>query len=355
MVDTKKGSALPRGLSSSDKVYLAPVAGKDISALKVAVRFEDGRFMLSNHALAEIEDWAAQEDLIQNRLLQQISYLKDYAAQMTVWGHDEPLIMGIVNVTPDSFSDGGRFFHSDEAEQQAKKLLEDGATILDIGGESTRPGADPVGLDEEKARVIPVIEALRERDVLLSIDTRKAPVMDAAIEAGADIVNDVTALDYDRESLPIVAKSSAKVCLMHSAADPKVMQDNPTYDHVLFDVYDYLEGRIEACIQADISRQRLSIDPGIGFGKTLAHNLALLKGLGFFHSLGCPLLLGVSRKSFIGRLDRDGEANQRIGGSLSALLYGYAAGVQIFRVHDVAETRQALAVWEHIEKTGLKD
>lgn len=254
--------------------------------------------------------------------------------------------MGVVNTTPDSFSDGGRFLEPEQAVAHGLKLLEDGADILDIGGESTRPGAEFVPAEEECARVIPVIEKLIEADcrAQISIDTRKPDVARAAIEAGVSIWNDVSALAYAPDSLETAASLDCGVVLMHAQGDPKTMQNNPYYDDVVEEVYAYLAGRVEACISAGVNESRLVIDPGIGFGKTLSHNLTLLANLDRFRALGCPVLLGASRKRFIAALDRDGPAAERIGGSLAAALQGLARGVSIFRVHDVAETRQALTI-----------
>ncbi|MBL4907348.1 MAG: dihydropteroate synthase [Sneathiella sp.] len=350
----QKGSALPRGLSLSDKVYLAPVfsmAGEE--RVSVAVRFSSKELFLSEYTLAEVEGWAKSEDHLGLSILDQLGFLKNLNRYNLIGSRDTPLIMGLMNVTPDSFSDGGLFQTTEAAVKQAITLRDAGADILDIGGESTRPGADFVDSNEELDRVLPVIEKCRNLGPLLSIDTRKSAVMDAAIEAGAGLINDVTALEYDPKSMAVAVKKHVPVCLMHSSADPKVMQDNPTYDHVLFDVIDYLRSRVEKCLEAGMKRDQIYIDPGIGFGKTLDHNRILLKGLRFFHGLGCPVLLGVSRKSFISQIDRPSEASERMGGSLSALLQGLTAGVQIFRVHDVAETRQAIKVWQSIDKTGL--
>jgi dihydropteroate synthase len=259
---------------------------------------------------------------------------------------DRPRIMGIVNVTPDSFSDGGRYLSPDAAVAHALALEAEGADILDIGGESTRPGAGPVGLEEEWRRVGPVLAALAGRArVPLSIDTRNAEVMRRAADAGARLVNDVSALGHDPQSLKVAAATGLPVVLMHALGDPRTMQDRPRYDDVVLDVYDALEARIAACEQAGIPRARLIADPGIGFGKTLAHNLALMGCLSIFHGLGCAVMLGASRKSFISRLT-GAEADRRLPGSLAAALLGAAQGVQVLRVHDVAATRQALAVWE---------
>jgi dihydropteroate synthase len=259
---------------------------------------------------------------------------------------DRPLVMGIVNVTPDSFSDGGRFLAADAAIEHALRLEAEGADILDIGGESTRPGSDAVGLDEECRRVLPVIQALAKQSrARISIDTRKAEVMRRAALEGVHILNDVSALAHDPQALHAAATTGLPVVLMHARGEPRIMQDNPVYADVVLDVYDWLAARLEACEQAGIGRDRLIVDPGIGFGKTLAHNLALLGSLGVIHGLGCPVLLGASRKSFIGRLTGAGS-DDRLPGSIAAALVGAAQGVQILRVHDVAATRQALALWQ---------
>ncbi len=261
-----------------------------------------------------------------------------------------PLIMGVVNVTPDSFSDGGAYADAEAAIAQGLKLAEDGADILDIGGESTRPGAEPVSLEEELNRVSPVIEGLAgETTAKLSIDTRKPEVARAAVAAGASIWNDVSALAYAPESLETAAALQCDIVLMHARGDPKTMQDDPRYGDVVEEVYAFLAGRMEACVKAGVSEARLIVDPGIGFGKALGHNLALIANLDRFCALGVPVLFGASRKRFIAALDRAGPAAERLGGSIAAVLAGRARGASIFRVHDVAATRQALKIAHAIE------
>lgn len=254
-------------------------------------------------------------------------------------------LMGIVNVTPDSFSDGGAFLEADAAAAHARKLVREGAAFIDIGGESTRPGSLEVPLAQEKRRVLPVLERLSGLSAAISVDTRKADLMREAVKAGAHVVNDVSALSHDPQALETAAALACPVILMHARGDPRTMQDNPVYDDVLLEVYDYLQDRIEAAERAGIARDRIVADPGIGFGKTLDHNLALLAGLGIFHGLGVPILLGASRKRIIGSLIGKTDPAQRLPGSLAVALAGAAQGVQILRVHDVAETRQALDVW----------
>lgn len=260
------------------------------------------------------------------------------------------VLMGIVNVTPDSFSDGGQFEQVDAAVAHALTLAGEGAHILDIGGESTRPGAESVPEAAEHARVVPLIEALRPRtNALISIDTRKPAIARAAIAAGADIWNDVSALTYAPGSVEAAADLGCPLVLMHAQGDPKTMQAAPTYDDVVEQVCAFLNERIAACAAAGIPRSAIVADPGIGFGKSLDHNLALMRGLGAVKQLGCPVLLGASRKRFIAALDREGPADQRQGGSIAAALLARRAGATWFRVHDVAATRQALAVAQAID------
>ena len=256
----------------------------------------------------------------------------------------QPLLMGVLNVTPDSFSDGGRYQTVSTAIAHGVALAEAGAAIIDIGGESTRPGAEPVAPDEEAARVLPPVKALAERGICVSIDTRHAAVMAAAIAAGARVVNDVTALTGEARSLKLLADSSVSVVLMHMQGDPRTMQVDPTYAWAPGDIYDFLEGRITACITAGVAPARIAIDPGFGFGKTDVHTLQLLDHLAMFHGLGCPLMVGVSRKGFIGRVSNGEGASHRLPGSLAVALHAATQGAQILRVHDVAETRQALAL-----------
>lgn len=257
----------------------------------------------------------------------------------------KPGLMGVLNVTPDSFSDGGRFQTADTAVAHAKAMAAAGADILDVGGESTRPGADFVPAEDEIARTEPVIRALAAANTSpISIDTRKATVAGAALDAGARLLNDVSALTYDVDMASTAARADVPICLMHAQGDPKTMQDRPAYNDVLLDVYDFLEERLVTAEKHGISRDRVILDPGIGFGKATAHNLALIAGISIFHSLGCPLLLGASRKRFIGRVGGEPEADKRLAGSLAVALAGLREGVQIMRVHDISETRQAVAL-----------
>lgn len=264
---------------------------------------------------------------------------------------DAPRIMGILNITPDSFSDGGLFDAPTAALAQARDMQAGGADLLDIGGESTRPGARELPPEEEEARVLPILHALRDGTLPLSIDTRKSAVAEAALQAGADIVNDVSALTFDPR-MAQVAKGASGLCLMHAQGTPETMQKDPRYDDVLLDVYDHLEERLAHAESHGIPRARILVDPGLGFGKTLQHNVSLLRRLSLYHALGCAILLGASRKGFIGTLSGAAEARQRMPGSLAVALHGAAQGVQMIRVHDVTETRQALSLQQALGGTA---
>ncbi len=258
---------------------------------------------------------------------------------------DRPRIMGILNVTPDSFSDGGQLATVEAALERARAMAEV-ADILDIGGESTRPGAGEVPIDEEIRRTVPIIAAIREAGIStpISIDTRKAGVADAALRAGANIVNDVSALGFDPDMAGVVADWDVPVCLMHAIGSPDTMQNDPRYDDVLLDVLDHLERRIAIATAAGIKRERIILDPGIGFGKTLHHNVSLLRGMALFHDMGLPVLLGASRKRFIGTLGGAEVPSERLPGSLSVALHAASQAIQILRVHDTVETRQAMSL-----------
>jgi dihydropteroate synthase len=262
---------------------------------------------------------------------------------------ERPLIMGVVNVTPDSFSDGGQFATAGEAADHARRLIGEGADILDIGGESTRPGAAPVSIDDERRRVLPVLERLAGCGVPISVDTRKPEVMRDAIASGASLINDVNALE-DVGALESVASSDVAVCLMHKQGEPQTMQQDPHYDDVVREVRDYLAGRVNAAEAAGIARDRIVIDPGFGFGKNLDHNLALLRGLRSLSLLGVPVLAGLSRKAMLGRLTGKAPAD-RVHASVAAALLAVSEGASIVRVHDVGATRDAIAVWWAVRGT----
>lgn len=328
------------------RVYVVPLALAPPSSsyfyqiiLRPGAR-ETWRYLIDEQTLGD----AARED---SRLAEPVSRLEIPAVSKSLLPF--PRLMGILNVTPDSFSDGGLYVRRAAAVDHARRMMDEGASIIDVGGESTRPGALPISPAQEIERVLPVIEALhaeaQQRGVTLSIDTRHAATMRAALGAGATMINDVTALGGDAESLAVAAGSSAEIVLMHMQGEPQTMQQHPHYEIAALDVYDALEKRIVVCESAGISRERLIVDPGIGFGKLLHHNRDVLRHLALYRALGAPILLGVSRKSFIAALSGKEAAGDRLPGSLAAAVFGAAAGVSILRVHDVAETRQALRVW----------
>ena len=276
----------------------------------------------------------------------------DRAATFAGLSLDKPRIFGIINVTPDSFSDGGEALAVADALDKGRAMIAAGADILDVGGESTRPGAWAVSAEEEIARVVPVVKALSETGARVSIDTRRAVVMKAAIEAGATIINDITALTGDPDSMRVAAESGLPVVLMHMRGEPGTMQDNPQYQDAARDVCEYLKDRVRACEAAGMKLGLIAVDPGIGFGKTVNHNLEILARLDLYRDFGCPVLLGASRKSFIAKISCAEEPKDRVAGSLAAVLAAARQGVRLFRAHDVAETRQALAVWQAIEAAG---
>jgi dihydropteroate synthase len=364
MMDCRRSPALPRGFSRQARLYLRPTALVSGAAADAALasgagrRLAGGRFVFTAcevyvrepggltgaiAPVAEVAAWAEEADSQgAAAVLERLS-----APRAAILGRamDRPVIVGVINVTPDSFSDGGDHEAPDAAIAHGRALAAAGADILDVGGESTRPAAEPVTPERELARVLPVVRGLAAAGHAVSIDTRRAAVMTAAFEAGAKMLNDVTALTFDPASLAAAAAARVPVVLMHARGDPKTMQVDPVYEHAALDIYDYLEARIEACVAAGLERRRIIVDPGIGFGKTVEHNIDILQHLSLYHGLGCPLLLGVSRKSFIGRIADVDTPKERLPGSLAAGLNGLDQGVQMLRVHDVAETAQAVAVW----------
>lgn len=262
-----------------------------------------------------------------------------------------PHVMGILNVTPDSFSDGGQHANATQALTHAREMVEHGVSLIDVGGESTRPGAQTVPVPAEIARIQPVIQAIRhEVKVPLSIDTRKSAVAEVAVREGVNIVNDVSGFTYDPMLGHFCKNKTLPVCIMHAKGDPETMQDDPHYDDVLLDVYDFLAGQVQKLADMGIARGQMIVDPGIGFGKDINHNLALLNNISLFHGLGCVVLLGASRKKFIGTLSNAPASAQRMAGSVSTALNAIAQGVQIVRVHDTKETCQAIDVWMAISK-----
>lgn len=266
---------------------------------------------------------------------------------------DQPQVMAIVNATPDSFSDGGQYPDAVAAAEAGARMAAEGAAIVDVGGESTRPGARSIWEGDEIERVIPVIRQLAASGNAVSVDTRKADVMTPAVEAGARMINDVSALTYDARSAKIAASLKVPIVLMHHRGSPEVMQENVQYDDVLVEVYLWLEERIEAALDAGGAREHILIDPGFGFGKNVSHNLELMNGLALFHSLGCPLVVGASRKRTIGALSLEAPVDKRLGGSIAFALKAAEQGAQIIRAHDVFETVQALRVWRGMRDQAL--
>jgi dihydropteroate synthase len=263
---------------------------------------------------------------------------------------DQPQVMGIINATPDSFSDGGQFADAASAAEAGARMAADGAAIIDVGGESTRPGARSIWEGDEIERVVPVIRQLAAGGAAVSCDTRKADVMTAAVKAGAQMINDVSALTYDARSAEVAASLKVPVVLMHHKGAPEVMQEDPRYDDLLVEIYLWLEERIAAAIAAGVSGAHILIDPGFGFGKNVGHNLELMNGLALFHSLGCPLVVGTSRKRTIGALSNEATVDRRLGGSIAFAMKAAEQGAQLIRVHDVFETLQAVRIWR-----GLRD
>ncbi|MEP1323075.1 dihydropteroate synthase, partial [Nisaea sp.] len=329
-----------------------PLAGGPaaFSAVEIVARTADAIHVLGPAPLDAAATWAAGEGLgaVFDQQIDLISKPRPVFAGLP---SDRPLVMGIVNVTPDSFSDGGDFAATKDAVDHAFELLMQGADILDIGGESTRPGAVPVPVVEELRRVVPVIEGIRHRAgakrPVISVDTRRPDVMRAALAAGADIVNDVTGL-ADPESRRIVAEARVPAMLMHMRGEPQTMLGEAQYDFTPLQMVEELEQRVFEAEQAGIPRDRIVVDPGIGFAKNTDQNLEVLARLGLMHGFGCTVLLGASRKKMIGNLSRDEPAKERMPGSLAIAIAGVEQGVQILRVHDVAETVQALKVWAGI-------
>jgi dihydropteroate synthase len=344
-------------------MYLEPLgllygaAAKQAIALKAALPLTGGPIAFSAARLWEGEPGTVEKRIVSlgaieasseprlRDLLERIVSLRAPVAGITM---DGPRIMGVVNVTPDSFSDGGDLLEADAAIAHARKLADDGADLIDVGAESTRPGSSPVPVEEELRRLRPVLNGLAGFSLPVSVDTRKPEVMLAAAAAGAAILNDVSALTFAPDSLPTAAALKKPVVLTHAQGSPETMQENPVYRDAVIEVYDFLEARIEAAVAAGLPRDCIIADPGIGFGKTLAHNRALLQSIALFHGLGVPLLTGTSRKGLIREITRVEDPKQRIAGSIASALDAIQQGVQIVRVHDVAAMHQALSVWKFL-------
>jgi dihydropteroate synthase len=366
---TMNSSALPGALDPSfARLYIRPLGIQWGAAPAEARSFAGGRAWFSWVELAvrtdkaisryclnadEALSWAGSIGSWAEQRLD--AFFDSYAAELPPFAGlalDRPRIMAVVNVTPDSFSDGGDYATPEAAIARGRAQISAGADLLDIGGESTRPGSDTVPDEAEIARVRPVIAALVGQGALVSSDTRKASVMRAAFAAGARIVNDVSALTFDPMALRTVADARVPVVLMHALGDPKTMQNDPRYVDAALDVFDYLEERVAAAVAAGIPRSAIMVDPGVGFGKTLDHNRAVLTQLALLKGLGVGVLLGVSRKSFIGRIAGVENPKDRLPGSLATLLHGLDQGADVVRVHDVAETVQAIALWRSVRQAS---
>ena len=364
-----RSPAPPRGFADSDRLYLRPVgllrgdaavraldggqarrlAGGVVafSACEAVTRSADGA-TIAWVPVAELDRWQDSLDAASRaRVVLVIERLTSPRAPLAGVALDSPQLMGVVNVTPDSFSDGGALETSDHAIAHGRSLAAAGAAIIDIGGESTRTGAAPITPAEEQDRVLSVVRGLAASGHTVSIDTRNPTTMTAAADAGATLINDVTALTHSADSERCASESGLAVILMHSAGDPKVMQDDPVYDHAALDIYDRLEERIIACESIGLRRDRIAVDPGIGFGKTVAHNLRLIAWTSLLHGLGCAVVIGVSRKNTISRVagGMAEDPRHRVPGSLALAQAAWDQGAQILRVHDVAETAQALSLW----------
>ena len=352
----------PTGLLTGDAASRAVAAG---SALRLAggpVAFsacvvtlaDRGRLVRAAAGLAELGDWAARQHptvggAVDDRLAR-IARPRPAFAGLPL---DRARLIGVVNVTPDSFSDGGDTFSADDAIAAGRRLAGAGADMIDVGGESTRPGAAPLAGAAERDRVLPVIRRLAADGIRVSVDTRRAEIMEAAIAAGAVAVNDVSALTHDPASARTVAAGGAAAILMHMQGAPETMQDAPAYGDAPYEVFRHLDARAGAAAEAGIPPAAIAVDPGIGFGKDDGHNAAILAAIGLLHATGCPVALGASRKSFIARMSRGEPPKARLAGSIAAVAAAALQGVQLFRVHDVAETRQALAVLARIGGLGV--
>ncbi len=358
----------PPAIPTAARVYLRPVqfvdtpVGRDGQVARLAggmswfagwhvIAVDGGARVAERHvAVADFDAFAATLAEPQAQRLQSLATAIQRPRAPLKLGErtlrlDQPQVMGILNLTPDSFSDGGKHLGDvDASVRAAVEMTEQGAALIDVGGESTRPGAATVWEGDEVARVVPVIERLARTGTPVSIDTRKAAVMEAALAAGAHLINDVAALAFDPRAVEVAAGAGCPVVLMHSPDPTKGPHGDPGYADPLIEVFDWLEARVDAVVARGVDRANIVVDPGIGFGKSVADNLALLNGLALFHGLGCPILLGASRKRLIGALANEAPVDRRLGGSLALALTGAAQGAQLIRVHDVAETVQALRV-----------
>ena len=350
--------ARPICMSKTKDTLSDPVKGINLHGgpynfdkLELLIKTDENIFVFSSE-IDEAREWALADGCIE-KLDQIILNLTGRHSSNVFASLSSPLLMGVVNVTPDSFYDGGKNSKTQIAISQAHRLIADGVDIIDIGGESSKPGAVPVTAEQEIERVIPVIKEVSGFGVPISIDTQKSSVMEAAVKAGASIVNDISALSADPKSLRLLRELGVPVILMHMQGTPVDMQNNPYYQFAPLDILEYLRNRIDVCLESGISLSNIIVDPGIGFGKNLNHNLAILNRLSLFHNLRVPIAIGVSRKSFIASLNEDEPPDQRLAGSLAMAIWACQQGVQILRVHDVAETKQALKIYKAVVDDGL--
>ncbi len=318
--------------------------------LELIIRDEDDRFFCVCTSKKDLEEWqVSQESSVSNLVKDRLYALENPRASFLGFSIDQNWIMGVLNVTPDSFSDGGAYESIDDAVAVGIEMSANGADIIDVGGESTRPGSEPISLETELSRVIPVVKGLVKSGIKVSVDTRRPQVMRQAAELGAILWNDVTALREFPDSLSVAAELSTPVILMHMQGNPKSMQVKPAYTAASFDIFDWLEERINICQNAGIKSERIIIDPGIGFGKTLEHNLDILSNLEIFHGLGYPIAIGLSRKSFIGELVDESKPEKRLAGSLAGMFHCLDKGIHIIRVHDTKDSHQLLTIYKAIK------
>ena len=335
-----------RPIFSNKKSYSICLGSSDLSFSDIElIERKNKKVKRRNISLNEIDNLSTTVRSIVNEKVERI---KKSLPKATKINFKKPCIMGILNITPDSFYDGGKYLSKEFALSQFVKLVNEGADIIDIGGESTRPGAKKISIKEEINRVIPVLQSVKKKKTSISLDSRKPEVISKALGEGINLINDVSGLRYSKKILNLLRSSKLPFIIMHSISDPKNMQRNIKYDDVLLDVYDFFESQIEKCRKNSIDLDNIIIDPGIGFGKTVKQNLKLISNISLFHSLGFPILLGASRKTFIGKLSKNTLNSDRLGGSIAIVLYGLTQGVQIFRVHDVHETVQAIKIFSKI-------
>ena len=331
-----------------------PLAGNNNIAfdkVEVFQRIKKAKTISAYYSISKIKNFSKEKKLKINNDLKKITSKRKNISNLKF---DKFKIMGVLNITPDSFSDGGFFFNKKKAFNQATLMIKNGASIIDIGGESTRPGSKTVKASVEWKRIKDVIVKIKKifPNIFLTLDTRKSIVMEKGIKSGIDVINDVSGLNFDKKSFDIIKKNKAPFILHHMQGTPGTMQKKPKYDDVLLDIYDFFEKKINFCVKKKYKKEMIIVDPGIGFGKNLNHNLRIISKISIFHSLGCPVLIGTSRKKFIERIVTKFDTPDRTGGTLASVLYGLSQGVQLFRVHNVKEINQGILVFNKILKTN---